>query len=309
MGRFESPALVGHIIALLADADAGLRQAAAVAAANAAKVFPGQAIEALTKAMATAPPADWAGLAASLGRMVLPAAADFIAAEQAIAGGLPVAALRAQIARPSRPVVRPTDPVRVEGAARGLEALARINGKLAPLSADTRSRLFAVVEAQHGAAARGLTRARRLALLALRNARAVDGDLALIAVRDPDDEVRRLAMTAVAAPAAPDGASISETDREASLRAGLKDVEPRVRLEALRGWGRHGQARDCQPVLAAVADPNPHVALQAIDLLGAGCAANEPVIALLRTQVESLPAINTRRRGDVAPVRPSAMRS
>ncbi len=74
------------------------------------------------------------------------------------------------------------------------------------------------------------------------------------------------------------------------MRAGLKDVEPRVRLEALRGWGRHGQARDCQPVLAAVADSNPHVALQAIDLLGAGCAANEPVIALLRAQVESLPA-------------------
>ena len=50
---------------------------------------------------------------------------------------------------------RPTDPVRVEGAARGLEALTRVNGKLAPLSADTRSRLFAVVENQHGTAAKG----------------------------------------------------------------------------------------------------------------------------------------------------------
>ena len=47
-----------------------------------------------------------------------------------------------------------------------------------------------------GAAAPGLARARRLALLALRNARAVDGELALMAAKDPDDEVRRLAMTA-----------------------------------------------------------------------------------------------------------------
>ena len=304
MGRFESPALIGQIIPLLADADAGVRQAAAVAAANAAQVFPGQAIEALTKAMATAPPADWAVLAASLGRISLPGAADVSAAEQAIAAGLPAAGLRAQVARPTRPVVRPTDPVRVEGAARGLEALARINAKLAPLSADTRSRLFAVVETQPGTATRGLARARRLALLALRNARAVDGELALIAARDPDDEVRRLAMTAVAGAVAPDGASISDADRDAVLRAGLKDVEPRVRLEALRGWGRHGQVRDCQPVLAAVADPNPHVALQAIDLLGAGCTASEPVIARVAHAGGVAASRSTNRRGDLAPVRP-----
>ena len=28
-----------------------------------------------------------------------------------------------------------------------------------------------------------------------------------------------------------------------------------MRLEALRGWGRHQQSRDCQPMVAAVADP------------------------------------------------------
>ena len=200
-------------------------------------------------------------------------------------------------------MVRPTDPVRVEGAARGLEALARINGKLAPLSADTRSRLFAVVETQHETAARGLTRARRLALLALRNARAVDGDLALIAARDPDDEVRRLAMTAVAgAAAAPDGASISESDRDAALRAGLKDVEPRVRLEALRGWGRHGQARDCQPVLAAVTDTHPHVALQAHRPAGRRLRGQRPVSALLRRRPSRCPA-SAAPRGTAPPMR------
>jgi cyclophilin family peptidyl-prolyl cis-trans isomerase/HEAT repeat protein len=289
MGRFESPALVSQIVPLLADADPGVRHAAAIAAANAAKVFPGQAIEALTKAMGTAPPADWAVFAASLGRITLPDAATFTAVEQTLAAGLPAVELRAQVVRPARPSVRPMDPLRVEGAARGIEALVRVNGKLGTLSADTRSRLYAVVEAQQGATARALARARRLALLALRNARAVDGELALVAAKDPDDEVRRLAMTAAAAPVA-DGAAVPEPAREAALRAGLKDAEPRVRLDALRGWGRHLQTRDCQPIVAAVADSSTHVALQAIDLLGAGCPAGVAVSATLQKDAEALPS-------------------
>jgi cyclophilin family peptidyl-prolyl cis-trans isomerase/HEAT repeat protein len=290
MGRFESPALLDHIIPLLSDGDPAVRQAAAIAAANAAKVFPTQAIEALTRALGTSPPADWAVFAASLGRIAMTSGTEFTAAEQALAAGLPAVELRAQVVRPARPAVRPTDPVRVEGAARGLEALVRVNGTLGALSADTRSRLFAVVETPQGATARALVRARRLALLALRTARAVDGDLAATAARDPDDEVRRLAMTAVAAPAATDGAGIAAADREATLRTGLKDLEPRVRLEALRGWGRHRQAADCQPVVAAVADASTHVALQAIDLLGAGCSTAAPVTALLLAQADTLPA-------------------
>jgi HEAT repeat protein len=258
MGRFESPALVGQIVPLLSDPDAGVRHGAAIAAANAAKVFPVQAIDALTAAMVTAPPADWAVFAASLGRITLPSAAAFAAAEHAIAAGLPVAPLRAQAAGLARTTVRPMDPFRVEGAARGLEALVRVNGKLGTLTTDTRARLFAVVEAQQGATARGLARARRLALLALRTDKAIDGDLALLAAKDPDDEVRRLAMTA-AALATGDSAAIPDTDREAVLRAGLKDAEPRVRIDALRGWGRHQQGRDCAPIVAAVADLSPHV--------------------------------------------------
>lgn len=293
MGRFETPQLLDDILPLLSDTDASVRQAAAVAAANAAKVFPLRAIEALTQALRTAPPADWAAVAASLGRITLTSPAEFTTVEQALAAGLPPVTLRAQVVRPARPALPAADPVRVEGAARGLEALVRVNQKLGTLTADTRSRLYAVVETQQGAAGRSLTRARRLALLTLRTARAVDGDLALTASKDGDDEVRRLAMTAVAAPTVPasDGAAIEDTAREATLRAGLKDPEPRVRLEALRGWGRHRQAADCQPVVAAVADASTHVALQAIDLLGAGCpTTGVAVTALLLKTVDALPA-------------------
>jgi cyclophilin family peptidyl-prolyl cis-trans isomerase/HEAT repeat protein len=290
-GRFESPALVGQIVPLLGDQDRAVRHAAAIAAADAAKVFPMQAIDALRTAMGSAPPADWAVFGASLARIALPDAAQFTAVESLLAAGLPAVALRAQAGRPSRSTARPSDPIRTEGAARGLEALVRVNGRLGTLSPDTRARLYAVVEMSRGSAARGLTRARRLALLALRTARAVDGDLATIAARDPDDEVRRLALTAVATP---DAAAIGDEHRTAVLRAGLKDAEPRVRLEALRGWGRQRQATDCQPVIAAVSDASTHVALQALDLLGAGCESTpDGAVPPLRGAAEALPSTAT----------------
>ena len=72
MGRFESPALVGQIVPLLGDADPGVRHAAAVAAANAAKVFPGQAIEALDQG-------DGHGAAGGLGGAGVLAGPDHLA--------------------------------------------------------------------------------------------------------------------------------------------------------------------------------------------------------------------------------------
>jgi cyclophilin family peptidyl-prolyl cis-trans isomerase len=119
----------------------------------------------------------------------------------------------------------------------------------------------------------------------------IDGPLALTASKDVDDEVRRLAIVAAGAAATPDApASIAPAARDAVLTAGLKDAEPRVRYEALRGWGRHLQARDCQPVVRAVSDPSPHVALLAIDLLADGCGAARPVSTLLQKEAEALPA-------------------
>jgi cyclophilin family peptidyl-prolyl cis-trans isomerase len=163
-----------------------------------------------------------------------------------------------------------------------------VNAKLGQPSAVTRSRLTALIEMPDPAGQRTLARARRLALQALRNARAVDAALALVASKDADDEVRRLAVAAVAAAAAPEAAPIADGDREAILTAALKDAEPRVRLEALRGWGRHLQAANCQPVLTAVTDASAHVALQALDLLGAGCPA-PAALAVLNREAEALP--------------------
>ena len=65
--------------------------------------------------------------------------------------------------------------------------------------------------------------------------------------------------------------------REAVGDEGLADVNPRVRFEALQTYGRAFQKTSCDPVLTAVRDPNPHVSLLAIDLLGNGCPA-APII-------------------------------
>jgi cyclophilin family peptidyl-prolyl cis-trans isomerase/HEAT repeat protein len=123
----------------------------------------------------------------------------------------------------------------------------------------------------------------------LRNARAVDGPLAVVAAKDPDEEVRRLAVVSAGAAAA-DVAAIPEADREAVLTAAFKDADFRVRIEAVRGWSRYFQATNCQPALAAAADPNTHVATAAIDALGAGCTPLAPVSALLQKEAEALPA-------------------
>jgi cyclophilin family peptidyl-prolyl cis-trans isomerase/HEAT repeat protein len=76
---------------------------------------------------------------------------------------------------------------------------------------------------------------------------------------DPDEQVRRLAVSAPAA------------DR-AAIDRGLRDRAWLVRYEALRAHGRRFQASEgCGPLLDAL-DPRPgHVSLLAIDLLGNPC--------------------------------------
>lgn len=288
-GRYETPAVVGDVLPLLADPDADVRRWAAVAAANSARIFPTQSIDALIKVMPSAAPADWANFAANLGRIAVATSDQFHQIEQAILAGLPPPTMSAQAVRAPRGPAA-VDAVRIEGAARGLEALTRVSGKVDTLSADGRSRLALVVERSEGPQAASLARARRLALQALRNARAVESGLVRLAAKDPDDEVRRLAVVAAGAPVSADAPTlVTGPDREAVLAAGLADAEPRVRYEAVRGWARHLQAAQCEPLVKAVQDESAHVALAAIDALGTGCAS-PAVPRLLQSLAEALPA-------------------
>lgn len=289
-GRFETPSLLNDIMPLLTDQDVEVRRWASIATANSARLFTMPAIDELIRVMGPAKPADWGLYAAALGRIAMATPDQFRRVEQTLAAVLPAPVLGAQVVPGRARVAVARDAAQIEGAARGLESLTRISGKVAPLGDDAKGRLYLVVETPDARGANTFARARRLALQALRNARMVDGGLARTASRDADDEVRRLAVVAAGAPVTPEApATMPAADRDAVLTAGLKDAEPRVRYEAVRGWGRHLQAADCQPVLRAVNDPSPHVALAAIDLLGAGCGATA-VSQVLQKEAEALPA-------------------
>jgi cyclophilin family peptidyl-prolyl cis-trans isomerase/HEAT repeat protein len=137
------------------------------------------------------------------------------------------------------------DPHARAGAARGLESLFRLNSKPPHKPAS------ATIAALHKAfeASRTANRApdsndeiRELVLLTMHAAGDRDSATMASALADPNAQIRRLAV----------------------LYTGtwVQDSSPIVRYEALRA------AASCDRAAAAVSDPNDHVALEAVDLLG-----------------------------------------
>ena len=123
------------------------------------------------------------------------------------------------------------------GAARGLETLVRLNIKA------TRPEPATLAALRQAVLDNAVSRLRQFALLAM-NA-AGDQDVATfdIALKDGDPQVRRLAVT--------------------GSKRWVEDPSPIVRFEALR------VAPTCERALAAVKDASGHVALAAVDALGA----------------------------------------
>lgn len=110
---------------------------------------------------------------------------------------------------------------------------------------------------------------RRLAVLTLAVAAALDSTTTLAAVHDTDEQVRRLALRGVP--------SLAPAARAAVVRQALADPSFIVRVDAI-GAARSGAgAPDCRGILAATGDPHPYVALVAIDSLGAACADSAEV--------------------------------
>ena len=159
------------------------------------------------------------------------------------------------------------------GVAKGFEALARTAQNIRPLSNDAAAPLVRLVTPTRGEASSG-SRVRRLALEALVTANGVDGATLTSAARDPDAQVRRIAMRAAAAP------NHAQTAADGSvLSAGLDDSAAMVRLEALRG------TTSCDRTMAAAADRDVHVALSALDQL-ARCGSSADAVALLERAVD-----------------------
>ena len=149
-------------------------------------------------------------------------------------------------------------------AARGLEALQRLNRKLGSLTDETVERLES--KARTTDPKRFIQQ--RNALAALIAAQRVDDDTLKAALKATDEEVRRYGAVALSG----SGSPIADEPRIVYIRELLSDTSPMVRLEALRAWTRRGVAANgCQPLLDALRDRSLHVVLAAIDTLGDVC--------------------------------------
>lgn len=277
IGRLERPDLIGLVAAAIHDG-VGIRAEAANALAQMAKTP--EAVAEVQEILLGRAKTDaelgtwesWGEIAAALGRLNYDTAQQVSAAEAVLISALP-----------SPDSMGDTETAAMIGAVRGLESLARTvrARKLPPLGERTWDLLRWAATAQRPAADPRSAITRRLAMAALVMGNQASGSIPERGLNDADVEVRRFAAAALATDARVD-------DRDRVLKIALADKEPRVRLEALRGWARFLQKSSCSPIRAALADADMHVRLQAIDQLGAPCPATESPAADLAAIVDTL---------------------
>ena len=284
LGRLERPALIADLVPSLRSALPEIRIEAANAIAQAAQGWRSDkppsaaAVDAAFAPLAArlkteSEPDVRAAICEAVGRLPYANASQAEAAERALVD----AAGRAETV---------TDRL---GVAKGLEAAARLQRPLRVPGSDA----LAILErlaAPGGADAAIGARVRRLALEALITASAVTANVLGAASRDPDPQVRRIAMRAVAPPAAGSSqpaATLPPEAVHAALTFGRADDSPMVRLEALRMLRLRADADACDAALAALGDRNAHVALFALDAL-APCGASPGATAALENAVTDL---------------------
>lgn len=173
------------------------------------------------------------------------------------------------------------------GVAKGLEALARTSGeirRLGPGARDALARLLGGEPARPNQDPLRDARVRRLALEALMADGSLSEETLAIAARDPDPQVRRLAVRG--APTSRQAAS--HVDR------GLKDEAAMVRLEAVRVVRLRGPDTACPVALATLADPDAHVALAALDQLSA-CGDRADAVSTLERIIDEAHELDVER--------------
>jgi cyclophilin family peptidyl-prolyl cis-trans isomerase len=308
LGRLERPSVISAIAPALENSFPENRAEAANALAQAAQgwktaktisgpVTPTSLLSTLITALeAEDEPSVRAAICESIGRLPYRAAGDVARAEAALL----------EISSETHTI---TDRL---GVVKGLEALVRLHRTLSPPSprAIATLRMFAGMlelppadAALSGRAASAApligdlparrtvdplrdARVRRLALEALLAAEAIDDALLAHAGADPDVQVRRLAVR---------GATIGGTGRR-HIATALRDPAAMVRLEALRSLrpGLHADEETCTLLMAALYDPDPHVALLALDGLS-GCGSRLDAMTRLEDTVNDLSAAGSPR--------------
>ena len=278
LGRLERPILIADIVPALRHAVPEIRVEAANAIGQAAQGWKGDkpsaasAVEAVVAPLAArlkveAEPDVRAAICETIGRLPYATAAQAEAAERTLVE----TAGRAESI---------TDRL---GVAKGLEAFVRTQRKLRAPGDDALALLRRLATPPAADAAVG-ARIRRLALEALISAAAVDVNVLGAASHDADAQVRRIAMRA-AAPLA--STIITPDEAHAVLAVGRVDDSPAVRLEALRSLRARNDGDSCAAALAAAGDRDVHVALLAIDQLGA-CGSSVDARSALEHAVTDL---------------------
>jgi cyclophilin family peptidyl-prolyl cis-trans isomerase/HEAT repeat protein len=314
LGRLERPELVADLLPMLEHPLPEIRSEAATAVGQAAQGWSKQtappkpaqsgqvslqetATVLAARLVAETDPNVRAVLGETIGRLPYTTAAEIERATQAL---LELMA-RSQLAADRL------------GVAKGLEAIVRLHGTVSPPTETVLEALRALAvgpsaQIRNGTAS-GLpdsgrdARVRRLAVEALIAAEAVDDQTIRRTSGDADGQVRRLAVRALSNP------KLGSPDVAADvLKRGLVDVFSIVRMEALRSWRLRARAgnpdvarpndngseppstlrsQSCDAAIRVSRDPDPHVALVALDSLGECSASADGVLLLERTVKDS----------------------
>jgi cyclophilin family peptidyl-prolyl cis-trans isomerase/HEAT repeat protein len=261
IGRFEDPSLLPLIASALSDPDPAVRAEAANAVGQAARNEGwAQALDTLaTRLDGEEDPLVRAVFGQTIGRLGIDDPEAHARAE-----GL----LRALLEEDADGLDSAASTERLLALSRGFESLARRGRALRPLDPTTRAILTPLT--RHGLerevvpqpADSRIRRIRQTSLMAyLAGGSGVDPAVLAAALDDPDGEVRRVAARGLAALA----------DPGPLMARALQDPAAPVRWEAVRIAGTGRDRNDCRALIAAVDDPDGHVAVLALDLLAEAC--------------------------------------
>jgi len=261
LGRFEDPSLLPLIASVLSDADPAVRAEAANAVGQASRNQGWkEALDTLAARLTgEGDPGVRAVFGQTIGRLGFDDRDAHARAESLLTDLLEEGAGELDSSASA---------TRLLALSRGFESLARGGRTLRSLDPTTRAILIPLTryglerEIVPQPVDSRIRRIRQTSLMAyLAGGAGVDPTVLAVALDDPDPEVRRVAARGLGALA----------DPEALMARALQDPAAPVRWEALSIAGTRRDRRGCGALLAALDDPDGHVALLALDLLAEAC--------------------------------------
>ena len=281
LGRLEDPALVPQLVQLADTKPEGLRLAAASALAQTLrhtdpKTNPdaiGRAAAAIRRVARGVPVQKSGAALAAMGAIAYANPADVAAAEEILSTVMD----GMKSGRDNAPAY---------GSAVGaFEALTRRNMRLPGVAYKAESIDMLSESARNLHQNDEVPAVRLNALRALLNARAADATVLSSALKDSEEQVRRVAVQILGGNAVALDADLRST----GVREALSDPSLLVRVEAVQSYAKKVAAsQGCGPLIESLSDDSTHVVLAALDALATACPQDEDVT--LRLSMEARPA-------------------